>query len=163
MENDLYGHYGLERYWPAGYIVPFATGGATASPLGTGMSGSDRDRLAAKRRQGDPTLRSVNEVDGYYIGATDGDIGHVEEFLVDEEAWAIRYVVVDTRNWWPGKKVLVSPQWILGVSWGDKQIRVDLTRERIKNSPSYEPESHVDRSYERRLFRHYDYPPYWVD
>ena len=49
---------------------------------------------------------------GYHIEATDGGIGHVKDFIIDDETWAIRYLEVDTRNWWPGKKVLVSPQWI---------------------------------------------------
>ena len=162
MENAVYGHYGWAPYWPAGYIVPLAAaGGAAVPPFGSGASMIDRDRVAAEERQGDPKLRSVNEVTGYYIGATDDDIGHVEEFLIDEDKWAIRYMVVDTRNWWPG--VLVSPRWIRGVNWNDEKIQVDLTREQIKDSPHYEPDASIDRVYESRLYRHYDYPPYWVD
>ena len=69
---------------------------------------------------------------GYYIEAKDGDIRHVEKFLIDDENWTIRYMVVDTRNWLPGKNVLVSPEWISSVSWSDKRVYVDLSREQIK-------------------------------
>jgi hypothetical protein len=163
METDVYGHYGWAPYWSAGYIVPLGAAGAVVPPLGVGAPMTDRDRLAVEDRQGDPNLRSVDEVTGYYVGATDDDIGHVEEFLIDEDGWAIRYVVVATRNWWPGKKVLVSPSWMRDVSWSDKTVQINLTREKVKGSPQYEPDASIDRGYERRLYRHYDYPPYWVD
>ena len=56
--------------------------------------------------------------------ATDGEIGHVEGFVIDNEAWAIRYIEVATRNWLPGKKVLVSPAWIERVSWPESKVYV---------------------------------------
>ena len=87
---------------------------------------------------------------GYHISATDGDIGHVEDFLVDEATWAIRYMVVDTSNWWSGKKVLVSPEWIAGVDWNDSAVDVEMTREQIKNSPEYDPSAPLQRDYESR-------------
>jgi quercetin dioxygenase-like cupin family protein len=70
---------------------------------------------------------------GYHIAATDGDIGHVEDFLVDDATWTIRYMVVDTRNWWPGKTALVAPEWIARVDWNESKVHVSLTREQIKN------------------------------
>jgi hypothetical protein len=160
MEANLNDHYG---WAPAGYVPPLGAAGAVVPPLRAGTPMTDRDRKPAEERQGDPTLRSVNEVTGYNVGATDDDIGHVEEFLIDEDEWAIRYVIIDTKNWWPGKKVLVSPQWIEGVNWNDKRIEVGLTRDQVKDSPPYDSGSYVDRGYEARLYRHYDYPPYWVD
>ena len=72
---------------------------------------------------GDPRLRSANEVINYRIGATDGEIGHVEDFIVDDETWAIRYMVIDTRNWLPGRKVLVAPQWIESATWPPNRLR----------------------------------------
>ena len=81
---------------------------------------------------GHPHLRSSAKVIGYHTQATDGDIGHVEDFLVEDSLWAIRYMVVDTRNWGPGKKVLVSPEWIKGVDWSDSKVHVDVTQEQIK-------------------------------
>jgi hypothetical protein len=119
----------------------------------------------AKPTQGknawDPHLRSTNAVQGYNIQALDGEIGHVEDFLIDGETWAIRYLVVDTRNWWPGKKVLVSPQWIESVDWSESKVIVNLSREAIKNSPEYTEESLLTREYETGLYQHYKREGYW--
>jgi hypothetical protein len=90
-------------------------------------------------RSGDLHLRRAKEVIGYYIHARDGDIGHVEDFLVDDESWGIHYLIVDTRNWWPGKKVLVSPSWVEDINWHQSQVSLDLSRETVKNSPEYDP------------------------
>ncbi len=98
-------------------------------------------RAIAKGWQGDPSLRSARDVTGYYIAARDGDIGHVDDFLVDDRAWAIRYLVVDTRNWWPGKKVVLSPEWIETVSWPDSRVYVDLRTDEIKAAPEYDPDA----------------------
>ena len=111
----------------------------------------------------DPHLRSTHDVSGYHIQAADGEIGHVEDFIIDDETWAIRYLVIDTRNWWPGKKVLVSPQWIERVSWDESKVFVNLSRETIKQSPEYTEESLLTRDYETGLHRHYNRQGYWVD
>jgi hypothetical protein len=95
--------------------------------------------LEEEEKNEDCHLRSVNEVTGYEIEATDGSIGHVEDFIV-EDNWAVRYMVVDTKNWWPGKKVLVSPDWIKNVSFNEQSVKVDLTKESIKNGPEYNPD-----------------------
>jgi hypothetical protein len=109
-------------------------------------------RAAKQKEQAeDQHLRSTQAVTGYYIGANDGKIGHGEDFIVDDEIWSIRYIVVDTRNWWPGQKVLVSPQWIEKVSWADSMVYVGLTRGAIKNAPEYDASSPIDRDYEARL------------
>jgi hypothetical protein len=110
---------------------------------------------------GDPHLRSTQEVLGYYIHASDGDLGHVEDFIVDDDNWTIRYMVVDTRNWLPGKKVLVAPEWITEVSWGESKVYVDLTQDAIKDSPEYDPTETVNRLYEERLYDFYGRPKYW--
>ncbi|OYW73924.1 MAG: photosystem reaction center subunit H [Verrucomicrobia bacterium 12-59-8] len=109
----------------------------------------------------DPHLRSTDAVTGHHIQATDGGIGHVVDFIIDDETWAIRYLVVDTRNWWPGKKVLVSPEWIERVSWTESKVFVKLSREAIKASPEYSEESLITRDYESGLFRHYERDGYW--
>ena len=72
----------------------------------------ERAQLIQHEKAWDPHLRSTHDVSGYHIQAADGEIGHVEDFIIDDETWAIRYLVIDTKNWWYGKKVLVSPQWI---------------------------------------------------
>lgn len=74
----------------------------------------------------------------YLIQAQDGQLGHVDDFLVDDEQWVVRYMVVDTKTWWPGKKVLVAPQWITGVEWESFQVKVDLPREIIQHAPEFD-------------------------
>ena len=108
-------------------------------------------------------LRSVDEVIGYNIQATDGDIGHVEEFIVDDDTWIIRWFVVDTRNWLPGRKVLVAPDWVTRTSWGDRDVHVDVTRARIKDCPEYDPGLPINRRYEQQLYDYYGRPVYWED
>jgi hypothetical protein len=83
----------------------------------------------------DSHLRSTKAVTGYHIEALDGELGHVDGFIVDDESWAIRYMEVATRNWWPGKKVLVSPAWIERTSWEDSEVYVSLSRDAIKSAP----------------------------
>ena len=108
-------------------------------------------------------MRSTHDVCGYHIQAADGEIGHVEDFIIDDETWAIRYLIIDTRNWWPGKKVLVSPQWIERVSWNESKVFINLHRETIKQSPEYTEVSLITRDYETGLHRHYNRQGYWVD
>ncbi|AWM28729.1 hypothetical protein AOX55_00005954 (plasmid) [Sinorhizobium fredii CCBAU 25509] len=103
----------------------------------------------------------MHEVTGYYVHAKDGDIGHVEDFVIDSDAWGIRYVAVDTVNWWPGKKVLISPVAFTGVSWGRRTVDVDLTREQVQGAPEYLPGQVVDRAYEAIYHDYYGYSYYW--
>jgi hypothetical protein len=103
----------------------------------------------------DVHLRSCRDVTGYHIDATDGDIGHIADFLVDDETWAIRYLVVDTSNWWFGNKVLISPHWVDAVSWADSKAVVNLTRTAIQQAPPYDPDAILGRDQEELLERHY--------
>jgi hypothetical protein len=98
---------------------------------------------------------------GYHIRASDGEIGHVEDFLVEDELWTVEYLVVDTRNWWPGKQVLISPEWTTSVNWHDSIVEVNLERATIKAAPEYDPTQPVTREFETRLFRHYKREPSW--
>jgi len=116
-----------------------------------------------RRKRGDPHLRSAQEVTGYKIEAADGEIGRVEDFLIDDETWAIRYLIIDTRRWLPGTRVLISPTWIKRIGWRHSQVVVGLRREAIEQSPEYSDESLVTRDYEAALHRHYDREGYWVD
>jgi hypothetical protein len=102
-------------------------------------------------------------VTGQRAEATDGVIGHVEDFVIDDETWAVRYLILDTRNWWPGRRVLISPQWIERVSWLDSKIVVNHTREAIEHSPEFTKESALTRAYEDALHRHYNRRGYWTD
>jgi len=110
----------------------------------------------------DPNLRSTDAVSGHHIEASDGNIGHVEDFIIDDETWAIRYLIIDTQNWWPGKKVLISTQWIERVSWSEYKVFINLNREVIKQSPEYTEETLLTRDFEAKLHRHYTIEGYWV-
>ena len=109
----------------------------------------------------DPHLRSTYAMSGCHIQAEDAAFGHVEDFVIDDEAWMIRYLIVDTRNWWPGKRVLVSPQWVERVNWTDSKIFVALPRETIKQAPEYTADAVITREYEAALYRHYKRERYW--
>jgi hypothetical protein len=108
-----------------------------------------------------PHLRSAGEVINYHIQAQDGEIGHVEDFIVDDLYWIIRYMVVDTRNWLPGRKVIVSPKWIQSVNWMNRQVTVSFSVDAVKESPPYDPSIPINRNYELQLFDFYGRPKYW--
>jgi len=109
----------------------------------------------ARHRNDDPHLRSCDAVNGYHVQAKDGEIGHISGFLVDEATWAIRYLVVNTSNWWMGHEVLIAPPWISGVHWSDKTVSVDVSRDAVKASPLYDSKALLDREWERNLHKHY--------
>ncbi|MEW6752318.1 MAG: PRC-barrel domain-containing protein [Candidatus Latescibacterota bacterium] len=110
---------------------------------------------------GDPHLHSTREVDVYHIAARDGETGHVDDFIVEDGSWFVRYLVVDTRNWLPGRKVLVAPAWIDRLEWAEAKVHVDMTRQRVAPSPTYDPAAPVNREYEERLYDYYGRPHYW--
>jgi hypothetical protein len=152
-------YYGYPFYWGGPYLWgPTFNPSSLAAPAVASMQAIP-DGIASEWT--DSHLRSSEAVTGYHIEAVDGEIGHVDGFMVDDEAWAIRYVEVATRNWWPGKKVLVSPAWIERVSWADLKVYASLSREAIKNAPEYTESMPVTREYEDRLYFHYGRPPYW--
>jgi hypothetical protein len=129
FEKLYNGYYGYPPYWSGPYMWG-------------GYSGLSRDRttwgsMASEPVGGDRHLRSAHEVTGYHLLAPDGEVGHVVDFIIDDETWAIRYLVVATKNWWPGKKVLLSPKWIENVSWEEREVAIDLSREAIKAAPEY--------------------------
>ncbi len=167
QEVAYYGYYGIDPYWGSGWeaaappVVPTYPG-AYPGGMHDPATGLAEEGEVTFEERGDPHLRSTKEVAGYRIGATDGEVGHVEDFVVDDEGWTIRYVVVDTRNWLPGRKVLISPRWISEVSWRQKEVYADLTRDEIKSAPEWDPDAPLDQEYETRLHEHYGRPPYWV-
>jgi len=153
FEETYYGYYGWPIYWNGPYV------------WGTNPY-IERDRkkwkeLTKAEKAWDHHLRSTNDVSGHDIQATDGEIGHVEDFIIDDETWEIRYLIIGTKNWWPGKEVLISPQWIERVSWDESKVFVNLSRETIKQSPEYTEESLLTRDYETDLHGHYNRQGYW--
>ena len=173
MQNDLDGYYGWDPLWGgemygAGLYGAGLYGGgmgAIASPLSArayfGASAvREAERGKVDHDEGDPHLRSIAEVTGYHVHAIDGSIGHVENFLVDSESWGIRYLIVDTSNWWVGQHVLLSPYAVKEVDWSDRHIQLDVARDKVKSSPSWNPANIIDGDFEKRLHSHYDWPGY---
>jgi len=164
QEMEHHRHYGLPYYWEGTSVWGFWPDPQTL--LNAQQARLDAPRITAsagaKDVSDDTHLRSAHEVRGYHVKVTDGEIGHVEDFLFDDNTWEIRYLIVDTRNWWPGKKVLLRPQWIKEVSWATEEFHTSMAREMIAKSPAWDPDSPVSREYELQLHQHYGYAPYWT-
>ena len=155
-EASYLDYYGYPYYW----IGPYLWGPITYPRLSGVAQKRNEEVRALCKEANDLHLRSISKVTGHHIEATDGHIGHAEDFIIDGETWEIRYMVVDTQNWWPGKKVLVAPLWVSRVSWSDSTVYVDLSREMIKNGPEYHPKA-LNRKYEETLYDYYKRPKYW--
>ncbi|MFN3533648.1 MAG: PRC-barrel domain-containing protein [Candidatus Brocadia sp.] len=151
---ELHNYYGWPLYW-------HASGPYTIPPV-THISETAQEKASTGEDERDSHLRSMREVKNYHIHAIDGEIGHVSDFLVDDKAWIIRYIVVDTGSWLPGKKILIAPLWIHKVCWEESKVYVDLPKEMIKNSPKYDSSIPVSREYEIALYEYYCRPKYWV-
>jgi sporulation protein YlmC with PRC-barrel domain len=157
-ERQLFDHYGYPYYWAG----PFLWGAGShpfipAPPLTPSASAPGQDAAAP----GDPQLRKALEVRGYRIETTDDSVGQIEDFLVDGENWEIRYLVVDTRNWLPGRRVVIPPKWITSVDWVRRVVNVDVSPRTVQASPEYQPAQDFSRTHEANLYRHYGRPGYW--
>jgi hypothetical protein len=130
-EETYLGHYDYPCYWNG--------------------TGSD----AAVSIDDDRHLRSCKALVSYHVHATDGDVGHIQGFLIDDENWSIRYTIVRTSGWWPGHLVLIAPEWISVVAWEGFAVSVDLSREAVKGSPPYTSASQLDREQGLEMHRHF--------
>jgi hypothetical protein len=174
-EREYLEYYGYPFYWGGGTIW----GGGAAHP-GSLLSGLDKEGAATAERRtdednrradaradaqhrprGDHHLRSMETVKGYHIHASDGDMGHVKGFLMDEVGWVIRYMVVATSNWWRGHDVLISPEWIEEIRWDDNRMLLGLDRGAVKRAPAY-PGTPPTREVEQALHAHYGFGGYWA-
>ena len=174
-EAGYLGYYGYPYYWGGTGLwgegaYPGAMLSGVAFPSDAAytkvQAANDRAALAKEedqRAHDDPHLRSCNAVKGNHIHAMDGDIGHVQGFLLDERTWAIRYIIVNTSNWWVGHQVLVAPEWIDEVSWAHSKVTTCLNRQQIKDAPVYDAEGQLSRVNEEGIYRHYGRPGYWLD
>lgn len=145
-EAEYHRYYGLEPYWAMG-------------PLGAPIAQPTTPLPSVPLRAPEhPHLRSSKEVCGYHITARDGDLGAVEDFVLDDANWRIAYIVVDTHKWLPGKKVLLAPEWITAVDWSGRSLVVNLDRKTIESAPGLEPSRTVSREYEAQLLAHYGKP-----
>jgi hypothetical protein len=162
-ERDYLDYYGYPYYWGHAGLW-----GAHAIPMlpTRQQIAAQRARAADAERKaadlGDTHLRSASEVSGYVIRALDGDLGHVADLLFDDVSWALRYLVADTSNWWFGKHVLVSPEWITDISWPEHAVSVNVTRQLLKTAPPYDRAEHLDRQWEAAYYQHLQQPGYWL-
>lgn len=161
MQRAVYGYYGWDPLWGNGYFGPGMIGA-----IPTPVTFVDRDANRAMEGtvltddDGDPHLRSLTVVKGYDIHATDGNIGHIENFLIDDTTWQIHYLIADTSNWWFGRHVLISPFAVRDIAWADAIINVNISRESVKTSPEWNPAELIEEAYQRRLHSHYQWPGY---
>jgi hypothetical protein len=163
MEAHLYDYYGWDPAWGGGAFGV----GAIATPLspppliGEAAPAAANDGTQNDPAERDPHLRSAAEIAGYHIQASDGEIGHVETVVADHASWEIRYLGVNTSNWWGGQHVLIAPIAVTEIDWADRHILIDITRDQVKASPPCGSMEMVDEAYERMLHGHYGWPGYW--
>jgi len=166
-EIDYLGYYGYPAYWGGAYVWgmgAYPTLGSMAAGPGVEIDSPMR-RLEHEEDActEDTHLRSTRAIRGYGIEAEDGGIGHVHGFVFDDAAWVIRYLIVDTRNWWPGgKEVLIATRWLNHIDWIGSTVSTQLTRDEIKSSPPFSGTFPIDRSFEERLHKHYGRHEYWL-
>lgn len=170
-EIKLNQHYGWGHYWMGSGAEGNAgsEAGQGGAPWGSSvfpglLLGQNMDQGPEPEPEDNPEksqFRSTLEVRNYMINAVDGSIGHVENFLIDDETWEIRYIVIDTKNWWPGKKILISADWIEDVNWGNNEVSVRLEKKAIKQGPVYDFDLPLSRDFEEELYQAYGKPPYW--
>jgi hypothetical protein len=167
-------YYGYPNYWGGGGYrgggmrpnLTLPDEGGFGSPRAirleseNAFSMSDNER---KHKGEDPHLRSSREIMQYHVHACDGDIGYVDGMLVDEQTWVIRYLVVNTGNWWLGNQFLAAPKWINHVSWDEATVFLKMTRYAIKWAPAYDPAGQVERIQEEELHEHYAQRGYCSD
>lgn len=162
-EREYLNYYAYPEYWGGGNLWAMSAVPLLPPPLPTSVESPAESAMRERDvPEEDVHLRSSAAVTGYDIQATDDSIGHVDDFIVDDESWAIRYLRVDTRNWWPGgKKVLLATHWIDRIEWAEKTVYTKLTREQIRNSPEYDEAAPILRDYEKRLHAAHGREGYW--
>jgi hypothetical protein len=157
MEKGVYGYYGWDPEWGGGgYFAGY--------PASLHGEAEVLDRPGSEYRAGlgggDPNLRSMAAIKGYDIEATDGAIGHIENFIIDNVTWAVRYLIIDTKNWWFGQHVLISPFAVRNINWTKQNVLLDVSCERVSRSPPWKPLDMIDKSYQARLHGYYGWPNY---
>ena len=158
FETSLYDYYGWTPYWGAGYFMGGygVMGGMVPMGAGSNEIRDQNEEFAREAEASDgPHLRSANAVTGDHLQATDGEIGHLSGILFNEADWSIRFLIVDTSNWWLGKRVLISPRSATYINWTERLINLDVSRDKVKASPGYDEDQAIDRAYEDRMAAHY--------
>jgi hypothetical protein len=149
QELEYLEYYDQPPYWMLGSEIGGAAVALDAA-MRTAATESEAAGVAPRTH-----LRSSQEVVAYRLEATDGGIGHVRAFVIDDKTWRVRYLVVDTGTWWHGRKVVFAPEWVDRVSWGERCLHVGLTRDQIKTAPPYPGPDGITTVYEAALEAHY--------
>jgi hypothetical protein len=158
MESLLYDYYGWDPYWGATHF-----GGAVLRNAESHIVGDVVRRDAEAEIppvDGVDSLHSMADFKGYHVHALDGDIGHVDNVLADESNWEVRYLIIATRNWWPGKIVQLAPYAVKDIDWFDRRINMNVGRDRVQSAPAWDPLALADQAREERLHRHFGWPRY---
>ena len=153
-EIELMQHYGWHPYWAIGLD---AAPPVMLPPAPVPLEATEIE----PEHPEDADLRSAREVVGYHVHATDGDVGYVENYLIDGGDWNIRYLVASTRHWLPGREFLLAASWIASISWDRREVSVPFTREHLEHSPPYEKNRPLLREYEEQLHAHFRREGYW--
>jgi hypothetical protein len=152
-EDEYHIYYGIQTY----YLAPSQL---DKPPLLVYSNKAAQDRNQ-EENSWEPELQSTRDVIGNIVEALDGPVGCIEDFIVDTDQWKIRYFIVDTQDWWPGKRILVAPQWAHDIKWGTKKIFIKLNREPFKQLQEYSTESMLTREYEIKLHQSCNREGYW--
>ncbi len=160
----LYDYYGWDPLWGLGLYDMDMLGGYIGPPRYFGPQDIEKAMdMAERNKDDDPHLRSFAILKSYHVHATDGSIGHVENILIDDSSWDIRYLIIDTSNWWAGKHVLISPYAVDDISWSNHQISLNVSRAKVKTSLPWDPMKLITELEERGLHTHYGWPGYrWL-
>lgn len=161
FERKYYTYYNWPLYWQGPYVW-----GAAPLPYFGPMESGEPARPTApgeEREEGDAHLRSTKVVSDYRLQARDGEIGHVDDFVIDDSNWSIRYLLINTSNWWQGRYILMPPTWASSISWHESKVFVDVDRQTIKGAPEFHGNEFLTRRYEEELHRYYNRQGYWAD
>lgn len=168
-EMDHLDYFGYPYYWGGSGLWGMSSSPSSMMTMSDNGSGGSRSEphdgtgSGSRLDHGNPRLRSCQEILGYRIKAIDGGIGQVQGMLVEEDTWAIRYMVVETSHWWSGHLVLVAPEWIRHVSWEEGAVAVNLRRQAVKGAPPYDPHAKLDRIRKLNIYKHYGHKGYWAE
>lgn len=163
FESEYTGYFGYPAYWMGTSVW----GGSMYPGFGVGLNSQVQPEMRLNPDESqverDSHLRSSLAVTGHRLHATDGEIGHVKDFVIQDKTWIVRYFVVDISKWFSGKQILISPSWVKSIGWEEHEIFVDMTLDQIKKSPPFDGAGSLTRGYETELHSYYDRFGYWSD
>jgi uncharacterized protein YrrD len=140
-EHLLHSHYDWIPYWGMPGIPEWEMPGIPAPPLPPPLAASSieerRDASKEAESLSEQHLRSTREVMGYRVGAIDGEIGHIEDFVLDDDCSRVLFLTIDLEEWILGKQVLLSPRLVSKIDWATSRVLVDVSRQAIKTSQAY--------------------------